>query len=237
MEYEIYHYGVKGMKWGVRRYQRKDGSLTPAGKKRLAKSIQKQYPKRSTNSEYIKFTHDIADELNANYKQRLGRHVDAIKAAKKQRDKVFSLDNKYYTSDEAIKDRKRAYDETFEWFKKNDPDSLSAMISKNNGSRDGLEKYHDFDTTMDGYLDRAYSEGLTRVYRKHGLSDNAWNEASDAYSKVLTEATNDIVGRYGNMKLPKESSWEQTKKVESVIRNTLIDIAWRDEETAKYRVK
>lgn len=28
------HYGVKGMKWGVRRYQKKDGSLTPTGKKR-----------------------------------------------------------------------------------------------------------------------------------------------------------------------------------------------------------
>lgn len=31
---ELYHHGVKGMKWGVRRYQNKDGSLTPAGKKR-----------------------------------------------------------------------------------------------------------------------------------------------------------------------------------------------------------
>lgn len=35
-ELPIYHHGVKGMKWGVRRYQNKDGSLTPAGKKRLA---------------------------------------------------------------------------------------------------------------------------------------------------------------------------------------------------------
>lgn len=26
--YELYHYGVKGMKWGVRRYQNKDGSYT-----------------------------------------------------------------------------------------------------------------------------------------------------------------------------------------------------------------
>jgi hypothetical protein len=28
------HYGILGMEWGVRRYQNKDGSLTPAGKKR-----------------------------------------------------------------------------------------------------------------------------------------------------------------------------------------------------------
>ena len=34
---ELFHWGVKGMKWGVRRYQNKDGSLTPAGKKRQKK--------------------------------------------------------------------------------------------------------------------------------------------------------------------------------------------------------
>lgn len=34
---DLYHWGVKGMKWGIRRYQNKDGSLTPAGKKRRAK--------------------------------------------------------------------------------------------------------------------------------------------------------------------------------------------------------
>lgn len=31
------HYGIKGMKWGVRRYQNKDGSLTELGKKRYRK--------------------------------------------------------------------------------------------------------------------------------------------------------------------------------------------------------
>lgn len=40
---ELYHWGVKGMKWGVRRYQNKDGSLTAAGKKRAA---QKSDPDR-----------------------------------------------------------------------------------------------------------------------------------------------------------------------------------------------
>lgn len=32
--YELYHHGVKGQKWGVRRYQNQNGTLTPAGKKR-----------------------------------------------------------------------------------------------------------------------------------------------------------------------------------------------------------
>lgn len=34
MDNELLHYGVKGQRWGVRRYQNKDGSLTSAGKKR-----------------------------------------------------------------------------------------------------------------------------------------------------------------------------------------------------------
>lgn len=36
---ELYHHGIKGQKWGRRRYQNKDGSLTPEGRKRYADSI------------------------------------------------------------------------------------------------------------------------------------------------------------------------------------------------------
>ena len=38
-EREIFHHGVKGQKWGVRRYQYADGTLTPSGKKRYSNSL------------------------------------------------------------------------------------------------------------------------------------------------------------------------------------------------------
>lgn len=65
MENELYHYGIKGMKWGVRRFQNKDGSYTPAGRKRRsqeswsddakeAASIKKKSVNQMSNSELRK---------------------------------------------------------------------------------------------------------------------------------------------------------------------------------------
>ena len=54
---ELYHWGIKGQRWGVRRFQNPDGSLTPAGRKRYLNesgSMTRRGRKASSKSEEIK---------------------------------------------------------------------------------------------------------------------------------------------------------------------------------------
>ena len=51
---ELYHHGIKGQRWGVRRYQNKDGSLTSAGKRRF-KSVVSDEKKQQLHTKRAKF--------------------------------------------------------------------------------------------------------------------------------------------------------------------------------------
>ena len=54
----IKHHGIKGMKWGVRRFQNKDGSLTPAGNKRYSDSERRAQMKKIAKRKNVKFDSD-----------------------------------------------------------------------------------------------------------------------------------------------------------------------------------
>lgn len=51
METYLVHHGILGQKWGVRRYQNADGTLTEAGKKKYSKKLSR-YEGRSEKAEF-----------------------------------------------------------------------------------------------------------------------------------------------------------------------------------------
>lgn len=73
--YELTHWGIKGMKWGIRRFQNKDGSLTDAGGKRYNGSDYQ--PRKSLGQK-------ISDYKKASAKKKQLEKARAARAEKKR---------------------------------------------------------------------------------------------------------------------------------------------------------
>lgn len=116
------HHGIRGQKWGVRRFQNSDGSLTDAGKKRYStetaskatrslNQIERENANLTSKSAMAKVKAEKAfqkgnDEKYNKYKSKAKEYDDAIEAGKKVSKKLISeANNKGYTVDSVTRSR------------------------------------------------------------------------------------------------------------------------------------
>ena len=87
---ELTHYGIKGMKWGVRRYQNEDGTLTALGKKQ--KALESAREKARSDPENLKYQYDWEFARNEYRDQKI---LDKIAKQKNKSRRQESLEQKY----------------------------------------------------------------------------------------------------------------------------------------------
>ena len=95
---ELYHYGIPGMKWGVRRYQNEDGSLTPRGKKRFYRVANSERAQRRNTKTAIRVLKDDKNEADLD---AWGFNLSANKHYKKMDKLVWKSEARQKLGDQA----------------------------------------------------------------------------------------------------------------------------------------
>lgn len=120
---ELLHWGTKGMRWGVRRYQNKDGSLTPAGIKRYALKGYSQ-DLYNSNKTRIGKIYDRIDEENK--KQQNAAKKKQTDHDKKSMQRITQKGKDRL--DEMFRDEEKSLvRETIKTYSENDPDREEAL--------------------------------------------------------------------------------------------------------------
>ena len=201
----VYHYGIPDMQWGVRRFQNKDGSLTEAGKRRYAK-IARQHIK-SDEGDVRGFLKEGVSEvfgagervrLKASYQKLLTDIGDADTAKAKVKALTDKRASELYNKEVAEK-----------------PDQYKGLLK--GGARREL-------------MDRLVAES-NKVIRDENPDlvkrIQSGNDAIRGWNMACRNATETLIGEYGNMRVKMFSKETVSDVLESTLEKIVIE-EWYD---------
>lgn len=191
LDYDVIaHHGILGQKWGVRRYQNKDGSLTPAGKKRL-----NEYASSYSNTYYGKGKHkENRQKAENDYDEKYWKAVTKANGGKKFTgdgseaaelmgwDKSVNMWKDYIDSygDAAVKDLGIQNTKQVKDFLRNES-SLKAQYDQIDRDLDKTGKYERYSSGGDKRATKWYADDINPNTGK----ERDWSAISlEAYGRV-----------------------------------------------------
>ena len=234
---ELCHYGIRGMRWGIRRYQNKDGSLTAAGKKRKKLSADDR-SHLSEKSRRSKLTNEqTIEELKKLTAPSLDPNFDGNKPEEKkwlELDKeIRQFSGDWYNS----KGVSKAFSDRVSQYKKDDNAVSKKYAASENKAREKYRRIQD-DVILSSlspanqasikasgrivdYTD--YGKAYTKAYFDPKVSkakasyDEISTEHSKERAKIRNQYKNDLLGIVLN-----DLGYKDTPEARELIRDTVI---------------
>lgn len=216
---ELYHHGIKGQKWGIRRYQNEDGSLTPEGRKRYGveglDSSKKDYDQRTAVKAYRKESKQRYNQVR-NFTDDLSRYK--LAEDRMNRDIIEANKNKQFVADwkKAAKRFYNAYNnDTEDWL-----DAEEASI------KELKRKYPQFKELISGFAphEHIYSkEHLDEVMKlkpSTKLNRSKYGDEMDD-NPISTLLNNDFY--YENTEKDKNDAFNLSKKATEELDKYFMD--------------
>ena len=202
---ELYHWGIKGQKWGVRRFENPDGTLTEEGKAR--------YHSKDSQKKLAKAVKKTVDSLNPLYDSRAKKVVnspqvkDALAKVKDLKDAV-----------------NKAYDEynqmEYDWYNRKNPKMYDKYTRKyaeksskeyGDGTKDDIEtrlwliRNDDLDQ---GESYRMYLNDNPKEKAKYDTAYKKWNDAVQKQKAAVESYASEWLGDYGNEQIKsRQNKW------------------------------
>ena len=220
---DLQHWGIKGMKWGQRRYQNKDGSLTPAGQKRYNKELENLKKEEAKVKEQAK--------IAANRKKTQAK-IDSLEERKKalaeQKKKIKDGDDPDNKKKEETLDEKRERllksTDAKELYKNKDiltDQEINARINRIElearlNSKIVKEQEMTGRDKVNKWMDNT-AESINKA-------TNLYRKVDDAYSTVTKSAIGKTLAKKLGLE-PEEKSWDWKEFAKNINKKSSQEIA------------